>query len=178
MIPSAIVQAGVDENKRDSSFELTLTVNSPVTASKPTCTVCSKFVGYEMLGFESLCDCFDLILFFSVFFLRSGSSGSVGKRKRTYKNEFHKNPRLSPLGSGLRSGGPSNRSLPPRLLVSRTGGAGGLSSSLDILLASVFQFCQLLCVLSPAHSISFHLSQLDRFEFVSNCKFFSFFSLF
>lgn len=58
-------------------IESTLTVNSPVTASKPTCTVCSKFVGYEMLGLESLCDCFDFILFFSVFFLRSGSSGSA-----------------------------------------------------------------------------------------------------
>lgn len=56
-------------------------MNSPVTASKPTCTVCSKFVGYEMLGLESLCDCFDLILLLRVFFLRSGSSGSVDGRE-------------------------------------------------------------------------------------------------
>lgn len=39
----------------------------------------------------------------------------------------------SPFGKGFRSGGPSSLSLPPRLLVSLTGGAGGLSSSLDIL---------------------------------------------
>lgn len=55
-----------------------LTVNSPVIGSKPTWTVCSKLVGYDILGFESLCDGLDpLILFFSVFFLRSRSSGSV-----------------------------------------------------------------------------------------------------
>lgn len=40
----------------------------------------------------------------------------------------------SPFGRGLMSTGgiESPRSLPPRLLVRRTGGAGGLSSSLDI----------------------------------------------
>lgn len=40
-----------------------------------------------------------------------------------------------PFGNGLIStgGALSPRSLPPRLLVNRTGGAGGLSSSLDII---------------------------------------------
>jgi hypothetical protein len=47
-------------------------------------------------------------------------------------------PCNSPLGRGFRSGGPSNLSLPPRLLVSLTGGAGGLSSSLDIVLCFNF----------------------------------------
>lgn len=71
------VKSLLSETKKKFLF-VTLTVNSPVTASKPTCTVCSKFVGYEMLGLESLWDCFDLILFFNVFFLRS-SSGSEKK---------------------------------------------------------------------------------------------------
>lgn len=131
-----------------------LTVNSPVTASKPTCTVCSKFVGYEMFGLESLCDCFDLILLLRVFFLRSGSSGSVDERmefigKSSVEDEksignnfpfdFNYALRASvPLGSGFRSGGPSSLSVPPRLLVSRTGGAGGLSSSLDMPLLPCF----------------------------------------
>lgn len=63
-----------------------LTVNSPVTASKPTWTVCSKLVGYDIFGFESLegLDVDPLILLFNVFFLRSLSSGSamVMDRKR------------------------------------------------------------------------------------------------
>lgn len=45
---------------------------------------------------------------------------------------------LLPLGRGFESGGPSNLSLPPRLLVSLTGGAGGLSSSLDIVLFLIY----------------------------------------
>lgn len=65
---------------------LELTVNSPVTASKPTWTVCSKFVGYDILGLESWCDGFEpLILFFKVFFLRSGSSGSVKQKHKTLR---------------------------------------------------------------------------------------------
>lgn len=64
-----------------------LTVNSPVIASNPTCTVCSKFVGYEIFGLESLCDLLDLILFLSVFFFRSPSSGSVWNEMET-RNEF------------------------------------------------------------------------------------------
>lgn len=74
---SAIIFLFKRVNKMETVNFKTLTVNSPVSASKPTCTVCSKFVGLEMLGLESLCDCFDFILFLSVFFLRSGSSGSV-----------------------------------------------------------------------------------------------------
>lgn len=59
-----------------------LTVNSPVTASKPTWTVCSKFVGYEIFGLESMCDGLEpFILFFNVFFLRSASSGSLSESK-------------------------------------------------------------------------------------------------
>lgn len=55
-----------------------LTVNSPVTASNPTCTVCSKLVGYDIFGLESMCEGFvPLFLLFNVFFLRSASSGSV-----------------------------------------------------------------------------------------------------
>lgn len=43
-----------------------------------------------------------------------------------------------PFGRGRMSTGgvESPRSLPPRLLVSRTGGAGGLSSSLDIVVSA------------------------------------------
>lgn len=52
------------------------------------------------------------------------------------RNHLIKNPGLNllPFGSGFMSTGAalSIRSPPPRLLVSRTGGAGGLSSSLDI----------------------------------------------
>lgn len=58
-----------------------LTVNSPVMASKPTCTVCSKLVGYEMFGFESVWDGFEpFILFFKFFFFLSGSSGSETRK--------------------------------------------------------------------------------------------------
>lgn len=118
-----------------------LTVNSPVIGSKPTWTVCSKLVGYDILGFESLCDGLDpLILFFSVFFLRSRSSGSVSDvlNRWEVQSKIPCNSGLaclySPFGRGLMSTGgvESPRSLPPRLLVRRTGGAGGLSSSLDI----------------------------------------------
>lgn len=57
-----------------------LTVNSPVTASNPTCTVCSKLVGYDIFGLESMCEGFvPLFLPFNVFFLRSASSGSVNQ---------------------------------------------------------------------------------------------------
>lgn len=65
-------------NSRRAASTL-FTVNSPVTASKPTCTVCSKFVGYEIFGFASdagfTVDPFDFV--FDDFFLRSASSGSV-----------------------------------------------------------------------------------------------------
>lgn len=39
-----------------------------------------------------------------------------------------------PFGSGRKSTGGASPALPPRLLVNRTGGAGGLSSSLDIII--------------------------------------------
>lgn len=57
-----------------------LTVNSPVSGSKPTWTVCSKLVGYDMFGF-SLSILFPLIrtgLFFKFFFFLSSPSGSLG----------------------------------------------------------------------------------------------------
>lgn len=34
------------------NFHAILTVNSPVWGSKPTCTVCSKLEGLEMIGFS------------------------------------------------------------------------------------------------------------------------------
>lgn len=59
-------------------------------ASNPTCTVCSKFVGYEIFGLESLCDLLDLILFLSVFFFRSASSGSVVEMRKQSGSKFVK----------------------------------------------------------------------------------------
>lgn len=109
-----------------------------------------------------------------------------------------RNKSCSPLGSGLESGGPSNLSLPPRLLVSLTGGAGGLSSSLDILLPC-FNFVNYfvcvrhpldfsLSVVSPSGWFIFNVNPiyLQRFIlllFATNCTtftalFFSLFSLF
>lgn len=66
------------------------TVNSPVTASNPTWTVCSKLVGYEILGFASF-DGFEDELFdfvFDDFFFRSASSGSECKTFRSLANKL------------------------------------------------------------------------------------------
>lgn len=71
------------KKKCNHTISEALTVNSPVTASNPTWTVCSKFVGYDIFGLESLCDGLEpFILFLSVFFFLSASSGSkINKRK-------------------------------------------------------------------------------------------------
>lgn len=81
-------------------------VNSPVQASKPTWMVCSKFVGYEMLGLSlSLC-LFPPLWPLCFFFSDSGS-----------------------FGSGLMSTAITGSA---RVDVNLTGGAGGLSSSSDM----------------------------------------------
>jgi len=61
---------------------LLLTVNSPVIASKPTWTVCSKFVGYEIFGLsEPSLLFFTLDLTLSIFFF--SDSGSFGRGRRS-----------------------------------------------------------------------------------------------
>lgn len=80
--------------------------------SKPTCTVCSKLVGYDILGLsEEYLDRVDDFLVLRFFFFLSASSGS--------------------FGSGLSTVIVLTNSV-PRFEVSRTGGAGGFSSSDDI----------------------------------------------
>lgn len=109
--------------------KLSITVNSPVIASKPTCTVCSKLVGYEMLGLSDR-SLFFLwgTLTFKVFFF--SDSGSLGKGRRstgtTGTASFLSRDKI--FSHSVRSSN-KKKTFKYRLLVSLTGGAGGLSSS-------------------------------------------------
>lgn len=79
------------------------TVNSPVIASKPTWTVCSKFVGYDMFGFKSF-EFFGVVLFAFVladFFFLS-SSGSANKAIQSQIGQVGEDDSVGPtLGQRL-----------------------------------------------------------------------------